>query len=193
MRIVSYPEAEVPIELRAQVVALQDQAWPNAGPSNAGPSGTAPWHDPALHPRSVLLLDGDRVVTALDILSKEFTHRGERWAASGLSTVVTGAELRGRGYGSELVEAARRLIAASDIDLGIFTCDRALQAFYERAGWRHLPGTVIVGGTPDAPFPSDRFDKVTMASFFSPRARAASADFEACRIELYPGTIDTLW
>jgi len=188
MRIVTFPEADVPVELRDQVVRLQDQAWPSAGPT-----GSAAWHDPALHPRSVLLVDGDRVVAALDILSKELMHGGQSWAASGLSTVVTDEGLRRRGYGVRLVEEARRLIAASDADLGIFTCDRELQTFYERAGWRHLPGTVIVGGTLETPFPSDRLDKVTMACFFSSRARAASASFEGCRIELYPGLVDTLW
>ena len=52
---------------------------------------------------------------------------------------------------------------------------------------------MLVGGTPEDPFPSDRFDKVTMAAFFTPRARRASARFTDTRIELYPGEIDRLW
>ena len=56
-----------------------------------------------------------------------------------------------------------------------------------------LPGTVLVGGTPEAPFPSDQFDKVTMARFFSPHARTLADTFVGCRIELYPGEIDKLW
>jgi hypothetical protein len=91
------------------------------------------------------------------------------------------------------VEAAREAIEASGVDLGIFTCDRPLQAFYEGAGWQLLPGTVLVGGTPESPFPSDQFDKVTMARFFSPRARDRADTFVGSRIELYPGAIDKLW
>ena len=188
MKIVSYPEADAPAHLRVQVVALQEQAWPSGQPVSPAPS-----HDPALLPLSVLLVDDGHVLAALDILSKEITHDGQRFSAGGLSTVVTDQLYRGKGYGRQLVEAGRRLIAASGADLGIFTCDRNLQAFYERAGWTHLPGTVLIGGTPDATFPSDQFDKVTMVSFFSTHAKAFAESFVGRRVELYPGPVDKLW
>ncbi len=188
MRIVSFPEADVPRELRVQVRALHDEAWPDYKAERDGPV-----HDPALRPLSMLLLDGDRVLSALDILSKQIHHRGQGFDASGLSTVVTGRANRGKGHGHRLVQAARDAIEASGADLGIFTCDSPLQAFYERGGWQLLPGTVLVGGTPEAPFPSDQFDKVTMARFFSQRARTLADAFVGCRIELYPGEIDKLW
>jgi predicted N-acetyltransferase YhbS len=188
MPVVSFPEADVPAELRAQVRALHQEAWPDLAGESDGPV-----HDPALQPLSMLLVEGGRVLSALDILSKEIAHGGHRFDAAGLSTVVTREADRGRGHGLRLVRAARERIAASGADLGIFTCDSPLQAFYERAGWELLPGTVLVGGTPEAPFPSDRFDKVTMASFFSPRAQARADTFARSRIELYPGEIDKLW
>jgi aminoglycoside 2'-N-acetyltransferase I len=188
LRIVTFPESAVPHDLRAQVLALQNQAWPTDEPADAGPI-----HDPGLEPLSMLLLDGGRVLAALDILSKEITHEGHRYAASGLSTVVTDKALRGKGYGRQLVEAARETIAASGADLGIFTCDLELRAFYERAGWDVLEGTVLIGGTREAPFPSDQFEKVTLACFFSSRAREHAESFVGSRIELYPGEIDKLW
>jgi GNAT superfamily N-acetyltransferase len=178
VEILGWAEADVPDELRVQALALQERARPR---------------DPALRPRSLLLVDDGRVLAALEILSKEIVHRGERYAASGLCDVVTDEGERRKGYGRTLVEAARREIEASGADLGIFTCDRPLQAFYERAGWQLLAGSVLVGGTPAAPFPSDRLDKVTMASFFSERARANAAAFVGARIELYPGEIERLW
>lgn len=178
----------MPRDLRAQVLALQNQAWPSDERVEAGPT-----HDPALQPLSMLLLERRRVLAALDILSKEITHQGQRYAASGLSTVVTDEALRGKGYGRQLVEAARETIAASGADLGLFTCDVPLRTFYERAGWHVLEGTVLVGGTREAPFPSDQFEKVTMACFFSARAREHAQSFVGCRIELYPGEIDKLW
>jgi GNAT superfamily N-acetyltransferase len=189
-RILTFPEAEVPRDLRLQVVALQAQAW-----GTDGPSGPEPHHDPALYPLSVLLVDGERVLAALDILSKDLMHQGETYAASGLSTVVTDRAERRQGHGTWVVRSARELLEARGIDLGIFTCDRPLRMFYERAGWLHLPGTVLVGGTRESPFPSDRsgFDKVTMATFVSARARANADGFIGSRIELYPGEIDRLW
>jgi aminoglycoside 2'-N-acetyltransferase I len=188
VRIVSYPESAVPLDLRLQMVELQDQAWPSDRRT-----GSAPWHDPALSPLSVLLVHERRVLAALDILSKGIVHRGGSYSASGLSAVVTDRDHRGKGHGRRIVEAARDLIEASQADLGIFTCDVGLRSFYERSGWRCLPGTVLVGGTPEAPFPSDRFDKVTMAAFFSRRARDAADAFVGDRVELYPGEIDKLW
>ena len=133
-----------------------------------------------------LVADG-RVLAALDILSKEIEHAGERYAASGLSTVVTDEAVRRRGHGRRLVSAAREAIAASGADLGIFTCDRPLGPFYESAGWTVVPGAVLVGGTPDAPFPSDQWDKVTLAAFFSAKARRGAPSFADSRIGLYPG------
>ncbi|MFF3158370.1 MULTISPECIES: GNAT family N-acetyltransferase [Streptomyces] len=192
MRILSFPEEATPSELRVQVLELQHQAWPSDGD---GPAPGAPTHDPALKPLSMLLMDGGRVLSALDILSKEIVHAGQRFAAGGLSTVVTHREARGSGHGRRLATAARDMMIARNLDLGLFTCDRPLQAFYESAGWHLLPGTVVIGGTPRAPFPSDRlgFDKVTMADFFSAASRQAQASFQHTRIELYPGEHDKLW
>jgi GNAT superfamily N-acetyltransferase len=188
LRIEVFPETDVPLALRRQMVALQDQAWPVPAPS-----GPAPWHDRLLSPVSMLLVREDRVLAALDILSKELEHAGERWAASGLSAVVTDEAERGHGYGTRLVVAARERIAAGEADVGLFTCDRELLAFYERAGWEHLPGTTIVGGTPEDPFPSDALGKVTLGGFFSARAKARREAFVGAQIHLYPGAIDRLW
>lgn len=193
MHILSFPEEATPSELRAQVREIQEQAWPS--PPGAAAPPDAPAHDPALRPLSMLLVADGTVVAALDILSKEIVHAGGRYAAGGLSTVVTRRETRGRGHGRRLVAAARETMVERKLDLGLFTCHRLLRAFYESAGWAVLPGAVLIGGTPESPFPSDRpgFDKVTMAAFFSPEARRAEALFRDSRIELYPGEIDKLW
>jgi GNAT superfamily N-acetyltransferase len=188
MRIVTYPERDVPHDLRLQMVALQDQAWPSAEPT-----GTAPWHDQALSPVSVLLVEDGVVLSALDILSKPITHASETFAASGISALVTDERHRGAGHGTALARATLALMQEMGADLGIFTCDAPLRDLYEGAGWEYLPGAVLVGGTPEEPFPSDRFDKVTMASFFTAAAKAARLRFEGARIALYPGQIDKLW
>jgi aminoglycoside 2'-N-acetyltransferase I len=192
VEIRSFAESAVPDSLRSQVLALREQAWPTDVAERDGPAG-AQGHDPALRPVSLLLIDDGTVVAALDILSKDLVHAGQHFAASGLSTVVTDQAQRGRGYGRRLVSAARDQIERSGADLGIFTCDRPLQAFYEAAGWSVLTDSVLVGGTPDAPFASDQFDKVVLVAFFSARAQRAADSFHGCRIELYPGSWDKLW
>ncbi|MFE6686444.1 GNAT family N-acetyltransferase [Streptomyces sp. NPDC057743] len=193
MHILTFPEAATPDGLRVQVAELQELAWPSTGTPTAPPG--APVHDPALRPVTMLLVDGGTVLAALDVLTKEIVHAGRRYVAGGLSTVVTRPEARGRGHGRRLASAAREAMAERGLDLGLFTCDRPLRAFYESAGWQHLTGAVLVGGTPGSPFPSDGpgFDKVTMADFFSPRARQHRASFQDSRIALHPGDIDMLW
>jgi aminoglycoside 2'-N-acetyltransferase I len=141
----------------------------------------------------MLLIEAGRVLAALDILSKPIVHGGETYAASGLSMVVTDRAVHRRGYGKRIVEAAREAMRAGGADLAIFTCDTPLAPFYESAGFEVLRGSVMVGGTQSNPFPSDRFDKVTLASFFTSRALERAADFTGARIELHSGEIDKLW
>lgn len=194
MQILSFPEASTPLELRKQVRALQDEAWPSTDGRHQTPHD-APVHDPALRPLSMLVVDDGTVLAALDVLTKELHHAGRTYRAGGLATVVTRHDARGRGHGRRLAAAGRAHMAEQGYDVGLFTCDPGLQPFYERADWEALPGTVLVGGTPDAPFPSDQhgFDKTTMAAFFSTAARRARPSFTGARIELYPGRIDMLW
>jgi aminoglycoside 2'-N-acetyltransferase I len=191
MQTLSFPEASTPSHLRQQVLDLQDEAWPPDELSRESRNG----HDPSLSPLSMLLVDGDTVLAALDILFKEVEHEGDVYRAAGLSTVVSQTATRGAGYGRRLVQAAHDAMPSMQVDIGLFTCDRPLKGFYEKSGWRELDGTVLIGGTPADPFPSDRpgFDKVAMGDFFSSRARSNALLFHGSRIALYPGSIDKLW
>ncbi|KNB51460.1 GNAT family N-acetyltransferase [Streptomyces caatingaensis] len=185
MRVRAYAEADVPEQLADAAGVLREREWPGGGP-----------HDPALRPEVMLLLSpDDEVVAALDILFKDVAHAGRLYRAAGLSAVVTDPARRGSGNGRRLVAAARERIAGQGVDLGLFTCDRPLVGFYAGAGWEELEGTVLVGGTPEDPFPSDGpgFDKATMAGFFTARARRDADAFRGCRVGLYPGGTDRLW
>ncbi|KPI31931.1 hypothetical protein OV450_7049 [Actinobacteria bacterium OV450] len=184
-RVLTYAEAELPAGLAEQVAALEAQAWPGAR------SG----HDPALAPRVMVLLDEDGAVAAsLALLFKEIRHAGRTHRAAGLSAVVTRDTARGRGHGGRLVAAARAALAADPaVDLVLFSCDRPLVPFYEAAGFTRLPGTVLVGGTPQEPLATDApgFDKEVLADF--PGADTGARAFTGVRIALYPGTVDRLW
>lgn len=184
-RIHVYEDGDIPPELFARAEALREQAWPGGGP-----------HDPALRPVAMLLVAPDGTVpAALDILSKDIVHGGRTYRASGLSAVVTDTAQRGKGHGRQLVAAARAKMAARGADVGLFTCDRSLRGFYGSAGWDVLEGSVLIGGTPEDPLPSDapEFDMVTLGAFFTERARRHADTFRNSRIALYPGEIDKLW
>jgi aminoglycoside 2'-N-acetyltransferase I len=187
-QIVAFPEAAVPAGLRAQVLALQVQAF--GGPP---PQGLGPVHDPALHPVSMLLVDDRVVLSALDVLGKRMVHAGQAWAVTGLSTVVTAPGRRGQGLGRTLVTAARSAMSLGGADLALFTCDRDLRGFYLSCGFDVLDGAVVVGGTVEDPLRSDTLDKVTLTCVFSDRARAQVAAFAGADLALHPGPIDRLW
>lgn len=143
----------------------------------------------------MILVDDDRVLAALDMLFKRIEHAGRSWGAAGLSTVVTPRADRGRGFGQLLVAHALHAMPDLEVDLGLFTCDRSLQGFYEGCGWETLAGTVLIGGTALEPFPSDApgMDKVTLGAFFSRAAREARPAFLGARVQLHSGSIDRLW
>lgn len=178
----------MPGATRLQVAALHAQAWPGDRTSNSETG-----HDPLLQPVSLVLVDGERVLAALAILSKELHHRGRRYAASGLSTVVTDPVERRRGHGRRLIVAAGEAMRAAGADLALFTSDTPMAPFYESGGYTVLPGSVLVGGVPQDPLPSDRFDKVVLWHAYTMRAQTHAAEFRGARIELYPGVIDRLW
>ncbi|MEV7512633.1 GNAT family N-acetyltransferase [Streptomyces sp. NPDC091201] len=185
--VARFAEADVPAGLAAQVAALEAEAWP----------GSVPGHDPALAPRSLLLLGEDgTVAAALSLLHKEIRLGGRTHRAAGLSSVVTRSALRGRGLGGLLVAAARAELAADPaVDLALFSCDRPLAPFYTAAGFPPLPGTVLVGGTPEEPLATDApgFDKVVPAAFFSDTPDRDRRAFTGVRVPLHPGNVDRLW
>jgi aminoglycoside 2'-N-acetyltransferase I len=191
--VAMFREGATPDALRRQVRAMQEEAWPSSDPRDAAALG--PWHDPELRPTSVLLVDGDVVLSALDLLFAHIEHSGRSWAAVGLSAVVTARALQGNGHARVLVTWVRNSLPDLQVDLGLFTCDRTLARFYSGCGWEPLPGTVLVGGTPDQPFASDRpeFDKVAFGAFATTEAIRARDAFTNTRILLHCGTVDSLW
>ncbi|MFE7183788.1 GNAT family N-acetyltransferase [Streptomyces erythrochromogenes] len=187
LRVLGFAEADVPAALAVQVAELEAAAWP----------GSTPGHDPALAPRTLLLVDdAGTVAAALALLHKPIPLAGRTYRAAGLSAVVTRHALRGQGLGGRLVAAARAELAADPaVDLALFSCDRPLAPFYEAAGFAPLPGTVLVGGTPEDPLATDApgFDKVVVAAFFTEAPAADRAAFTAVRVPLHSGSVDRLW
>ncbi|QES50381.1 GNAT family N-acetyltransferase [Streptomyces venezuelae] len=183
-----WAEAELPAGIARQIAELEAEAWP----------GSAPGHDPELAPKVMALVGEDGTVAAsLALLFKDIRHAGRTYRAAGLSAVVTRSGLRGRGYGGRLVEAARHeLTGAGAVDLVLFSCDRPLVPFYAAAGFTPLPGSVLVGGTPEDPLTTadPGFDKVVLAAV-PPRSEDAVdlRVFRGARIGLYPGAVDRLW
>ena len=189
MHLSAFADAVLPDDVRRQVARLQEAAWPLVSDE---PALTC---ESARAPHTLVLDDEGVVLAALEVPRTSFEHAGTPLAAAGLSAVVTRASERRRGHATRLAAFARSWLATQPVDLGIFTCDREISRVYTAAGWQVLSDAVLVGGTPEAPFPSDQagWDKVVLIDLFSERAAQLRPTFEGARIALYPGPDDRLW
>jgi len=180
--LLAYPQELLPPHLKEAVIDVLEQEWPSV--FNREDRLGKPLHDPNKHPLMVMLVDQDMMLSCLAVPSTLIHLAGETYKASGLSAVLTNAAYRGRGYGRRLVTAARELIAGSDADIGVFTCDPPLVPFYVGCGWTLMEHTSVIGGTREKPFPADSLGKRTLMGFFSAKAQAHRSDFEGAAIHL---------
>lgn len=186
-RLLTFPNDTLPPELDAQVLAMLRAEYP-AIVTSAAPRSL---NDPRTNPTLLLLVEDAIVLSYLAIPSQTIHHAGQVYKARGLSSVITHPSHRHHGHGGQIVTAARDLIASSDADIGIFTCDPPLVGFYQACGWIVMPSTVVVGGTRDNPFPADSLGKCTMMGFFSSGASGRQTDFQnsAVYLDLRPGDL----
>jgi aminoglycoside 2'-N-acetyltransferase I len=180
--LLTYPQDLLPPHLKDAVVDILEREWPSV--FKREDLLGRPLHDPNKHPLMVLLVENDTVLSCLAVPSTLIHLAGDTYKASGLSAVLTDAGYRGRGYGRLLVTAAREVIAGSDADIGVFTCDPPLVPFYVGCGWTLMEHTSVIGGTREKPFPADSLGKGTLMGFFSAKAREHRADFEGATIHL---------
>ena len=187
--IIACPEAELSDDLLRQTLDALRAEWPGA--FTVASAEQVELNDPALHAMIFsLLLDG-KLAGHVSVPRKTIEHRGEPYKAYALSGVLTVPAFRGKGYGEQVVRAATAFMEEDGADIGLFTCDPPLRAFYERSGWTLLEGASLVGGPRAKPFPSDTLGKITFARFFSARAQARRNAFvgAAIRLELREGDL----
>jgi GNAT superfamily N-acetyltransferase len=175
IEIIVCPEAQLSDELLRQTLEALRAEWPGA--FTGAKAGRTQLNDPALHAMIFSLVVDGQLASHLSAPQKTIVHRGEPYKAFGLTGVLTVPAFRGKGYGEQIVRAATPFMEQDGADIGLFTCDPALQTFYERCGWTRLEGVSLVGGTRAKPFPSDAVGKITFGRFFSARAQARRNDF----------------
>lgn len=80
----------------------------------------------------LLLFDEDRAVAYLNIIDIEMTIDDCQYKSLGIGNVCS-AE-KGKGYGSELMSRANRLLI-NDNKIGLLFCKQSLVRFYEKSEW----------------------------------------------------------
>jgi GNAT superfamily N-acetyltransferase len=183
VHLVQYDTADA--ELRRGFAMLLRRVYAPANPLDP----PRPDHHPSFDATSFYIADGTHVVSYAAVVRLVIRHAGQRWALAGISAVATAPECRGRGYGTLVVAAATRYILASDADIGLFTCDESLVAFYQRAGWPRVAGIAVVGSGEEGALTSEGLGKAVLLRLLSRRAHASRDAFEDATInlELPPG------
>lgn len=174
-------EADFPLFLKRQVLALSYLEWPQA--FSAPPGDEEPLNYPDLDPFCIALLEDELLLSYTGVQSIKL---GE-CRVSGISGMLTHPDHRGQGAGRRVLAAATRLMVDTGSDIGLFTCDPPLAPFYAAAGWEIRDDTPLVGGTREKPFSSAQFDKVTLVQAFTERGREELARRLAAPIELALG------
>ncbi|HET7093776.1 MAG TPA: GNAT family N-acetyltransferase [Thermomicrobiales bacterium] len=175
MHLLALPDDALPATLRRQILAAHRREWPNAYVSDH--DGRTWIQRPQFHPTHVVLIDDGRLIAYTGVVWKDLRHAGETYRTYGLSGVVTTPAFRRQGHGRRVVEAATRLIRASDADIGLFTCAPGLTTFYAASGWEWMAGAALFGGPAAAP--EREWAEQVMMGFFSAKGRAARSGFTA--------------
>ena len=175
MELIQYPPGGA--DMAARIAELENTAWPADG-------GAAFPTEPDTYVTSFVLMDGGVAVSHAAVRKTLLRHRGERYAAYGLSEVVTRPGCRGMGYAGRVVREAARFILSCRPDISAFTCAEDKAAFYARFGWKAAPGVCLTGGTPEKPLRSAGLGLVTMLMLVSPKSQAHSGDFKNAELVL---------
>lgn len=170
LTLVQYPQGDCGPWIQEKIQALESLEW--SGAEEPFPSA------PDTYMSSFVLLDGSLAVCHVAVRKSRLRHRGQEYAAYGLSEVVTHPDYRRQGLALQLIRRAAHFIAAQKPDISIFTCEEGTVNLYARAGWERAKNVCLVGGTKEKPLRSDAFQLETMIRLFSDRAQAHRADFE---------------
>jgi len=130
-------------EIERQIRALLDAQWPASDDEPA----SGPLLDPDLHPVFFVLASGDIVLSYGRTIRALVPHDGGALKVYGLGDVVTAPEWRRAGCGGRIVEAATAHIRSDpEADLAVLLTEPALERWYGRHGWDHIPGLRVRTG-----------------------------------------------
>ena len=94
---------------------------------------------------SILLWDGDELVSRVGLVVREIISNGEAKTISGIGGVMTHPEKQGKGYASRAMrEAAKIFDTDLNVAFALLFCRPHLVEFYKRLEWKSFQGKVFV-------------------------------------------------
>ncbi|WP_137937894.1 GNAT family N-acetyltransferase [Chitinivorax sp. B] len=175
------PYQQTADRVRRDIAMLMHRVWPDLPP----PGEVVPdEHDPSLAALSCFIYRNDKLVSYAAVVHLLLTHTSQTFRMAALSCVATDPAFQQQGLGRLTVQAATRCIEYSHADLGLFTCDPPLAAFYEKAGWPSVQGIEVLGSLEAGALSSTTLGKAVLLRLLSPHARAHAAAFSNTTLSL---------
>jgi hypothetical protein len=137
-----YPVDELPPLLECQIRDFVRIVWPTSNVDDRsvplGPRDRDPVH--------VVIVDGDTLISHVQLLTFNIEHAGENYKVIGVSGVLTYPNFRKGGYGRKVVDESTQYIASKGVDFGMLFTMPELTNFYGKSGWVTVPKlTILVG------------------------------------------------
>lgn len=176
---------DAPDALRRRFALLHQRVDPDDAFAPDGPPPVI--HDPRLDAMSFYAStrSNGEVVSYAAVVRKTIAHAGKRFSIGGVSWGATDPAHPRAGLGARTVSAATQWMAASGLDIGVFTCDPPLARFYARAGdWPIAAHVTLIGSRAAGALRSDTLNKVVLMRLFTAKARAAEAELSRATIDL---------
>ena len=123
--------------LRCQIAALNATAFVDSGIFAGYIWAPAQWY--------VLVWLGKTLATSLKLVTRTALATGKELFLGGIGDVVTAPGLRRRGLATLALQRANRAICQElGCQYGLLFCAEHLIPFYERVGYRRVPGPTLV-------------------------------------------------
>lgn len=125
------------------------------GRNDDGPESTAPI--------SFLVRDEeDRVIAHALTFLREVRADGRTWPVMALAMVATDPDIRGRGLGAAVVEAAFARVDSGAFPVSLFQTSHAVEPFYRRLGATRVENRLVNSQSDDDPNASPFWDDVVL-------------------------------
>ncbi len=173
-----YQQSDLPDHLKWQIISFLRTQWPD------GFEGENLYRDWISHkednPVSIIMAEGNLVIAHTEVVWKTLEHDGQSYKMYGLSGVFT-FPFRKKGYGTQVVKAAKKYMEKSDGDIVLFPSSK--QGFYEKAGFIPMPNVALLEGDKNNP---KKHDEATFMLFLSEKGKRGRESFE--KSPIYFGT-----
>lgn len=177
-----YQQSNLPDHLKWQIISFLRVQWPD------GFEGDNLYRDWISHkednPVSIVLTEGNLVIAHTEVVWKMLEHESQTYKMYGLSGVFTFPSFRKKGYGMQVIKAAKEYIEKSDGDIVLFP---SLQkGFYEKAGFIPMTNSTLLEGDRNNP---KKNNETVFMFFLSEKGKQGKESFEKSPIYFGP----TVW